>query len=222
MHKEIRDELGSLTHSLEPISILEARTRYKSSVSASTFPLHLSAHPTNSLLLSGSTDHSINLLDISRENYITSQRIFTDNGWGKINHLKWVNAGADFHNIFISAFQEGTLAIWDVRHKDPVKLISRPGASFGTIASNSIYFAAALSHNIILWYLLRYSKTIYRDLRKMKIITELRDSHSEEVTGLEFNSYDQQMLLSCGQDNLMCLFNLSTPSETDALQTGIN
>ena len=61
-----------------------------------------------------------------------------------------------------------------------------------------------------------------RDLRNFKIMNKFDETHSDEVTSLQFFHEKPSILLSGSLDGTVCLFDLSKGDEEEAADTGIN
>lgn len=56
---------------------------------------------------------------------------------------------------------------------------------------------------------------INRDVRSLKKSAKI-ESHSDEIAGVCANPVNKEMWLSCGTDDLMCLYNMS---EADRIES---
>ncbi len=60
-----------------------------------------------------------------------------------------------------------------------------------------------------------------RDLRQTKILNTFNETHSDEVTSLQFAKHHPGIMLSSSLDGMACLFDLSKDNEEEAVDTGI-
>ncbi|XP_062501497.1 WD repeat-containing protein 89-like [Corticium candelabrum] len=66
------------------------------------------------------------------------------------------------------------------------------------------------------------SFVIFWDTRKTEPITTFKDSHSDDITQSRFHPSDQQKLATGSTDGLVCIFNLSSMNEEDAIESVLN
>jgi len=60
-----------------------------------------------------------------------------------------------------------------------------------------------------------------RDLRSFSLVNTFNETHSDEVTSLQFLKDRPSVLLSSSLDGIVCLFDLSKDNEEEAADTGI-
>ena len=114
-------------------------------------------------------------------------------------------AGSDENlmHVFMTAAEDGAVKIWDRRTNTTVASVNSVAGGFGkrpiySITTNDNMICAGTKEDILWW-----------DINKLdKPIGNFTECHSDNVTGLSFNSTGKY-LISCSVDNVMSMFDLN-------------
>lgn len=184
-----------------------------------TYVLHISAYFGNNKikLVAGLSDYQCVLYDIEQGFHKgITQQIHDD----IITDIKLVD-----ENLFYSSSQDGTIKLWDLRDmKNPSSVFSddtdgedqlKPINCFGLSCDGKFIGAGT---NVVD----ADAYVLFWDCRNPKVLGGYWETHTDDVTSIEFHPNKANTMLSGSTDGLINLFDISAPNEDDALQNSFN
>lgn len=162
------------------------------------------------------TSISTHYIAASNSNHVVKVYKYNNNGSLSLVHSLAGNSSkindiafSDSHPyILFSAAEDGTVVCWDVR-TSTAKLIQRYKARQGAV------YSVACSGNQLM---VGGEKNIwYWDVRSPSKMMEITAAHTDAITQLYFHPSNSHMLLSGGEDCMVCQWDLSVDDMEDAL-----
>ncbi|CAG8608195.1 2128_t:CDS:2 [Paraglomus brasilianum] len=129
-----------------------------------------------------------------------------------------IKSQGDFY--LISSSKDGRIAFWDLRVANEPSIVyqathAEPLLSFDVNFSETLLAAGTE-------LVAEDAKIIFWDIRASSIITEFTESHSDDVTNLQFHPISASRLLTGAEDGIVCNYDISNFDEDEALVSVIN
>lgn len=127
-------------------------------------------------------------------------------------HEKRINGLHLDNNVLYTCSNDGTIKVWDLKSEKPLMGQCRGPSQqeFYSLAQTQHILAGGGEGDILFW-----------DLRRMKLLNSFNETHSDEVTSLQFVNNKPSILMSSSLDGMICLFDLSQDNEDEATDTVI-
>lgn len=178
--------------------------------------LQSSKHGEDRLLAATSSSHSIRLYKHVNLANIGSIK-------GHDDKITGISFGNEETNLVFSSSTDKTIRCWDVRtdNKKPVQTFegydetNNLFTSFDVNSNDRVICAGTEADenevHLLFW-----------DRRQASLMGSYSESHCDDITQVKFHPSKFDLLLTGSTDGLVCKFDVSEPSEDDAIQLSLN
>lgn len=164
-------------------------------------------------LVSANTDYNLQLFKLHAEGkhfiayYLGFEQEFELKGHeDRVSDVKFSDINdVDLQNALISVSYDKTLRLWDKRSSECIKSVTHPNSREFYCVDNTSNQIIVGSNELVLIY----------DLRKMKVLHNFTELHSDECTSVKFNPYQPNFVLTAGEDCVLNLLDLKDAEKED-------